>query len=270
MIFCAVLGDPISHSLSPRMHNLWFQREGIDGCMIPVRSSVELLASNLEALQRLGFKGANVTLPLKEKAFQLSDVRSDASMVCGAANLVCFQNQQITADNTDGYGFTWNIRHTVPGWMPRQAAVIGAGGAARAILAALIETGAEKILVTNRTRERISQLPSALLSSIEIVDWQYRDEMLQDCDVLVNTTSLGMVGNPALPLRLDALPKSAVVNDIVYKPLETPLLKAARERGNIVVDGFGMLLHQAVPAFRAWTGVTPTIDQRFREMVLSS
>ncbi len=264
----AVLGHPIAHSLSPTVHNYWLANHGLKGQYCAIDAAPKLFGYTLEALPRLGFIGVNVTLPLKENALSLSDHATPVAQKLGASNMLTFTPGGVVADNTDAYGFTWNIRQRFPDWRPKTAAVLGAGGAARAVVTALKSCGATRILVSNRTAERARKMVEDLEQNMEIVPWSEREEMLAGCDTLINATSLGMTGKQPLELRLEKLPRTALVNDIVYVPLETPLLAAARARGNRVVDGLGMLLHQAVPAFEAWFRVRPQVDEGLRKAVL--
>lgn len=266
----AVLGCPISHSLSPRIHNHWIALHGLKGFYSAIDTPPDQFGTTLEALPRLGFAGVNVTLPLKQHALARADTVTESARRIGASNTLTFTANGIEADNTDAYGFTWNIRQMFPSWVPSTAAVLGAGGAARAIAVALQDAGARQILLCNRTEEKAKQLARDIGGPIAVLPWADRHDMLGACDTLVNTTSLGMQGKEPLTLTLDALPKSAVVNDIVYVPLETDLLRNARLRGNPVVDGLGMLLHQAVPAFERWFGQRPTVDDAVRQLVLTT
>jgi shikimate dehydrogenase len=264
-----VIGHPVAHSRSPRLHGHWLARYGIAGHYVPLQVAPEDLAATLALLPRIGFRGANVTLPHKEAALALASDATEEARRIGAANTLVFSEHGIVADNTDAYGFARNILDHRPDWRPRTVAVIGAGGAARAVLAALIDRGATEIRLTNRTLERAQQLAEAFGPAVHPVAWEARAEMLGGCDTLVNAASLGMTGKPALDLPLAELPRDAVVNDLVYAPLETPLLAVARARGNTTVDGLGMLLHQAAPGFERWFGKRPEVDDALRAAVLA-
>jgi shikimate dehydrogenase len=201
----------------------------------------------------------------------LADLVTDRAALMGAANTLIFRKDgKIHADNTDGYGFIENLRQGAPNWFASAgpAAVIGAGGAARAVIASLIESGVEEIRLTNRTRARSDALRQEFGTKIGVVDWVQAGNMLEGATTVVNASSLGMVGKPAMRIPLDALSKTAVVNDLVYAPLETTLLAYARSIGCDVVDGLGMLLHQAAPAFERWFGVRPEVDEDLRRAVL--
>ncbi|MCW1931247.1 shikimate dehydrogenase [Pararhodobacter zhoushanensis] len=264
-----VIGDPIAHSRSPRLHGYWLQRYGITGHYVPLHIRGEDFAKSLEVLPKMGFTGVNVTLPHKHSALALSDHITPLARRIGAANTLTFTENGIEADNTDAYGFAQNILEAHPSWAPRRVALIGAGGASRAVIAALQDLGAAEILLTNRTQSRAEALAQEFGAGVIVVPWADRAAMLDGCDTLVNSTSMGMQGNPALDLDLSALPRDAIVNDLVYAPLETPLLAAARARGNASVDGLGMLLHQAAPGFERWFGVTPQVDADLRKAVLA-
>lgn len=265
----AVIGFPVAHSKSPRLHGHWLARYGIAGHYVPLAIAPQDFAQALAQLPRMGFVGANVTIPHKETALALADRVTPLADRIGAANTLLFTPDGIEADNTDAYGFTQNIREGLPGWSPRRVALIGAGGASRAVIVALQDAGAQDILLTNRSPDRALDLAADFGPGVTPVPWRDRQAMLDGCDTLVNATSLGMTGQPALDLDLGALPVSAVVNDLVYAPLETPLLAAARARGNLGIDGLGMLLHQAAPGFERWFGIRPTVDQDLRKAVLA-
>jgi shikimate dehydrogenase len=265
----AVLGYPVTHSRSPRLHGHWLERHKIAGHYVPLQVAPEDLEAALALLPRLGFRGANVTLPHKEAALALADEATPTARRIGAANTLFFSDAGIRADNTDAYGFTRNVLDHQPDWRPRAAAVIGAGGAARAIIVALLDQGAKEIRLTNRTPDRAAHLAQEFGAAIRVHPWQARSDMLSGCDTLVNATALGMTGKPPLELSLDALPRDALVNDLVYAPIETALLAAARARGNSAADGLGMLLHQAVPGFEGWFGLRPSVDAALRDAVLA-
>jgi shikimate dehydrogenase len=268
-----VMGWPIGHSRSPVLHSYWLQRYGITGSYVPLAVRPEQLQQALRALPVLGFAGCNVTVPHKEAAFRLVDEPDTAARRTGSVNLVIIRpDGTLEGRSTDGYGFIENLRQTAPGWFPGQApvTVIGAGGAARAIAAALLDAGETRIRITNRTDSRAADLVRDFSPGLEAWPWSQRDIALTDCHLVINATVLGMAGQEALALDLSFLPKSAIVCDIVYVPLETPLLAAARARGNIVVDGLGMLLHQARPAFAGWFGVDPAVDDGLRRAVLDT
>ncbi|MEM6945789.1 MAG: shikimate dehydrogenase, partial [Pseudomonadota bacterium] len=226
----------------------------------------------VRALPKAGFRGVNVTVPHKQAALRIADGRSAAAEAIGASNTLVFgPDGAIFADNTDAYGFIENLRAGAPSWAGADgpAVVLGAGGAAQAVIHALLRAGVVEVRLTNRTRDRAEALADRFGPCVHVVDWSARGEALEGAALLVNTTVLGMTGKPTLELALDALSPKAVVNDIVYVPLETPLLAAARERGATVVDGLGMLLHQARPGFRAWFGRDPVVDDALRHACLA-
>ena len=265
-----VIGWPIEHSRSPAIHGYWLKHYKIDGDYRAEAVRQEDVAAFLNSLAVKGYVGANVTLPHKEEALRLADSVDAAAQAIGAANTLWLDEAgKLHASNTDAYGFMTNLEQQAPGWndKKRPVIVLGAGGAARAILYGLIEAGVGKILLLNRSRDRAEALAKIFGRNIEVRDWSQRSSALAGGGLLVNTTSLGMAGKPPLDLDLAALPKDAVVADIVYNPLETELLAAARVRGNRVVDGLGMLLYQAVPGFERWFGVRPEVTGELRKQV---
>lgn len=268
-----VMGWPVAHSRSPALHGFWLEHHGIDGAYLPLPVRPENLAAALRALPLLGFAGCNLTLPHKEAALGILDRIDPAALRVGAVNTVIVgADGTLEGRNTDGFGFIENLRAAVPGFTAAAgpAVVIGAGGGARAVIAALLDDGAPEIRLANRRRERAAALADALGGPIRLVDWTARAAALADAALLVNTTSLGMAGQPPLDLPLDALPRTAVVSDIVYVPLDTPLLAAARARGNPAVDGLGMLLHQGRPGFAAWFGTMPAVTPALRAAVMAT
>jgi shikimate dehydrogenase len=267
-----VMGWPVAHSLSPRLHGHWLHRYGIDGAYVPLAVPPERLEQALQALPALGFAGVNLTIPHKEAAVSLVDQLSPAAERIGAVNTVVVEpDGTLSGDNTDGFGFIAALSESDVAWRAGAgpAVVLGAGGAARAVAVALLDSGAPEVRLLNRTPERAHALARKLGGAIHAVPWAERSAALDGAALLVNTTSLGMRGQPPLVLPLDALPRTALVSDVVYTPPVTALLVAARARGNRVVDGLGMLLHQARPGFRAWFGVDPVVDDDLRAVVLA-
>ena len=266
-----VLGNPIAQSKSPKLHKHWLRKYGLPGDYVPIHVTDDNLEAVLRAMPKMGFVGANVTLPHKIAALQLADQVSDRATLIGAANTLTFRNDgTIYADNTDGYGFIANLRQNAPEWDPTSgpAAVFGAGGAARAIIVALADAGVSEILLSNRTRPKADALRAEFGARIRVVDWVQAGNMLEQAVTVVNTTSLGMVGNAELRVPLDGLRKGTLVTDIVYSPLRTKLLQDADAAGCVTVDGLGMLLHQGVPGFERWFGVRPQVDDETRQAVL--
>ncbi len=267
-----VIGWPVRHSRSPQLHSHWLARYGVDGAYVPLAVPPDMLPTAVRGLSALGFAGVNVTVPHKEAALELADTVDPTAARIGAANLlVVGDDGGIAASNTDGFGFLAHLRDTVAAWSPadRPAVVIGAGGSSRAILVALADAGVPEIRLVNRTVSRAEQLAQNLGGPLRIQDWANRAEALEDVSLIVNTTTQGMAGQEPLDLPLETAPVDAVVYDIVYVPLETPLLRAARARGHPVVDGLGMLLHQARPSFAAWFGIDPVVDEALRIAVLA-
>ena len=266
-----VIGWPVAHSRSPVLHGYWLKELGIDGAYVPMAVKPENLRRALQALPLLGFAGCNLTIPHKEEALRaVDDYEPSAKRAGGVNTIVIRPDGRIVGSSTDGFGFTEALGAAVSGFDAGAgpAVVLGAGGAARAIVAALLDGGAREIRLVNRTPERATKLAKELGGEVRGVAWEKRNEALGEASLLVNATSLGMEGQPALELALDNLPRGAVVNDIVYVPLETPLLAAARARGNRCVDGLGMLLHQARPGFEAWFGVAPQVTEGLRQALL--
>ena len=251
-----VMGWPVGHSRSPRIHGYWLEEKGIDGAYLPLAVRPEELAAALGALPALGFRGCNLTAPHKEAALARMNTLSETARRISAVNTVTVGDDgALHGDNTDGYGFISHLRQEAPGWEAgAPVAVLGAGGAARAVVDALSTAGVPEIRLLNRSGERAAALAEEAGEAVRPLPWDQRDEALAGCGLLVNTTNLGQVGKPALALALDRLRAAAVVYDLVYAPLETDLLKAARGRGHVAVDGLGMLIHQARPGFAAWFG----------------
>jgi len=262
-----IAGWPVTYSRSPRLHGFWLQRYGIDGAYIPLPIRPGEFAIAMRGLLAAGFAGANVTIPHKISAFDICDTIDDTARRAGAVNTLVFQDGKIAGSNTDGYGFVANLHaHGVdPATGP--VLLLGAGGSARAVAAALLDEGAS-VTVVNRTRARAEGLAREI-PGLRIAEWDARVPALADHALVVNTTPLGMIGHTPLDLDLSRAPASLVVADNVYVPLETPLLAAARARGLRCVEGLGMLLHQAVPGFRAWFGVEPRVDEELRRFVAS-
>lgn len=267
-----VLGNPIAQSKSPKLHKHWLAKYGLAGDYVPLHVAEGNLEAVLRAMPNMGFVGTNVTLPHKIAALRIADQVSDRATLIGAANTLTFRDDgSIYADNTDGYGFISNLKQNAPAWDPTAgpAAVLGAGGAARAIIVALADAGVSEILLSNRTRIKADALRAEFGSRIHVVEWVQAGGMLADAATVVNTTALGMVGHPELRVSLDGLRKGTLVTDIVYSPLRTKLLDDAEAMGCVTVDGLGMLLHQGVPGFERWFGVRPEVDEETRAVVLA-
>ncbi len=266
-----VIGHPIVHSRSPRLHRHWLQTYGLDGHYIPMDVAPENLEQVLRSLPKAGFVGVNITVPHKEAVMQIADQITDRATLIGAANTLIFlPDGKIHADNTDGYGFMENLRAGAPDWDPTSgpAVVLGAGGASRAVVSALCEVGVPEIILTNRTRLRADKLREDFGQRIRVVEWVQAGNVIEEAKLVVNTTSLGMMGQRELRVPLDGLQKDAVVTDLVYAPLKTNLLLEAEEAGCVTVDGLGMLLHQAVPGFERWFGERPAVDSATRAAAL--
>ncbi|MBB3994138.1 shikimate dehydrogenase [Sulfitobacter undariae] len=266
-----VIGSPIAHSKSPQLHRHWLETYGIAGHYIPMDVSVDNLEEVLRTLPKMGFVGVNLTIPHKEKVMEFADLITDRATLIGAANTLIFRkDSKIHADNTDGYGFIENLKAGAPHWVPSAgpAAVLGAGGAARAVITSLLDAGVPEILLSNRTRIRAEQLQKEFGNRIQVYDWVQAGNMIDDASLLVNTTSLGMIGKGELRVPLDGLRSETIVTDLVYAPLKTKMLATAEEYGCTTVDGLGMLLHQAVPAFERWFGRRPEVNRATRAAAL--
>lgn len=264
-----VIGWPISHSRSPLIHGYWLKRYGIAGSYerIPVRP--EDLPAFLTGLTGQGFAGCNVTLPHKEAAFRTVRTADAATARLGVVNTVFARDGDLWGTSTDGEGFLASLTAGHPGWRAegQTVVILGAGGATRALVGALIDAGAARLLIANRTRAKAEELRRDFGSKVEPHDWAQAPEILRRADLLINTTSLGMTGQPPLAVELAHLPKSALVTDIVYTPLETDLLQRAKARGNAIVPGLGMLLHQAVRGFELWFGTRPEVTDDLYDLV---
>lgn len=267
-----VIGSPIAHSRSPQLHGHWLRTYGVRGFYIPMDVASADLETVLRTLPKMGFVGVNITIPHKEAVLRIADLVTDRATLIGAANTLIFRaDGKIHADNTDGYGFIENLRTGAPDWQAGAgpAVVFGAGGAARAVIVALLDAGVPRIILTNRTRSRAEKLQSDFGNRVEVVDWVQAGNVLEDAALVVNTSSLGMLGQPEMRIPLDGLRKNAVVTDLVYNPLRTRLLETAATRGCTTVDGLGMLLHQGVPGFERWFGPRPVVDEATRQAVLA-
>ncbi|HEV2161536.1 MAG TPA: shikimate dehydrogenase [Stellaceae bacterium] len=272
MMRACVMGWPIAHSLSPALHGYWLKAHGIAGEYSRLAVAPADLPAALARLRTEGWRGCNLTIPHKEAALAQLDRVDAAARRIGAVNTIAVENGKLAGFNTDGFGFIENLRAAVPDFDAKAgpAVVLGAGGAARAIIDALGAAGAPAIRLANRSLDRARTLARNFGGAIEPVPWDRRAAALDGATLLVNATSLGMDKNPPLELDLARLPKTAVVNDIVYAPLETALLKAAKARGNRTVDGLGMLLHQGRPGFELWFGVRPAVTPALRAAVLAA
>ena len=266
-----VIGSPIAHSRSPALHQFWLRKYGIPGFYIPMDVATDNLEQVIKTLPKMGFVGVNVTIPHKETVMKVADLVTDRATLIGAANTLIFRKDgKIHADNTDGFGFIENLKQGAPAWNPKSgpAVVLGAGGAARAVVASLADSGVPEILLTNRTRVRAEKLRDDFGKRVTVVDWVQAGNLMEDAAIVINTTSLGMIGKPELRVPLDGLRKGTVVTDLVYTPLKTNLLTEAEAAECVTVDGLGMLLYQAVPAFERWFGKRPEVDSETRAVVL--
>jgi shikimate dehydrogenase len=265
-----ILGWPIGHSRSPRLHGYWLREYGVDGVYVPLAAAPDSIEAAFRGLPGLGFRGVNVTIPHKLSALTACDHVDDVAARIGAVNTIIIGDDgALSGTNTDAFGFLANLRQESDWRGPEgPAVVLGAGGAARAVCVALLDAGAPEVRITNRTDARAQALAEEF--GLTPIPWADRAAALDGAALVANATSLGMTGQPPLEVSLDALPSDALVHDIVYAPLETELLAQARVRGNPIVDGLGMLLHQARPGFEAWFGVSPEVTPALRKFVLES
>jgi len=265
-----VMGWPVTHSLSPKLHNYWLEENNIDGAYIPLAVQPENIEQALVSLKTLGFMGCNLTIPHKALAIKYVEEITPLALRIGAINTIVVQkNGSLKGDNTDAFGFLKNLYEQIPNFDCAHGStiILGAGGAARAVCVALIDAGAREICVLNRSQDRGEKLVSDFGPIVSSKSWELRGSALKNASLLVNTTSLGMRGQPNLEIDISLLPVNAVVYDLVYSPLMTRLLISAGARGNRVVDGLGMLLHQARPGFFAWFGKEPEVSERLRSFV---
>ncbi|ESY62957.1 shikimate dehydrogenase [Mesorhizobium sp. M0051] len=265
-----VTGHPIKHSRSPKIHGYWLAKHGIDGSYEAIDVAPANFAGFVKTLQANGYSGGNITIPHKEAAFALADNRDQAAQDIGAVNTLWFEDGILWGGNTDAHGFAANLDDHAPGWASNgPAVVLGAGGASRAVIHALKQRGVDDIRIVNRTLARAMELRDRFGAGVSAHGMAATGELLADAGLLVNTTALGMHGNEGLSADPALLPDHAVVTDIVYVPLETPLLAAARARNLKAVDGLGMLLHQAVPGFERWFGIRPQVTAELRALIVA-
>ncbi|MBC6443628.1 MAG: shikimate dehydrogenase [Rhodobacteraceae bacterium] len=264
-----VIGWPVKHSKSPIIYRYWLEKNNIRGHYTDIEISPDDFQKCIFQLADDGFVGVNVTIPYKESAIAMADKKTSRASSIGAANMLIFRGGGIIAENTDAEGFIRNLRASAPDWNPARGMVLvlGAGGAARAIIYALVESGASQIFIANRTQFRAKNLAAEF--QLSLISWDDINQATAEASMVVNTTSLGMAGQPPLDIELNC-PSDALVTDIVYTPVETPLLAQAKAKGLATVDGLGMLLHQAVPGFEAWFGTRPAVTPALREKVLSA
>jgi shikimate dehydrogenase len=272
-LLAGVIGDPITHSKSPKLHNYWLNQYNIEGFYIPVKVSALNLKQSVDSLINLGFRGINVTIPHKVTILSLADKVTDRASVIGAANTLYFSSTgKITADNTDGYGFKTNIYHHHNQWRPENgpAVVFGAGGAAKAIVYTLLAEGVPKVKLLNRTKVKAQLIADNLGNKVEVYDWYASAEALKGATTVVNTTSMGMIGQPNFEPLLINLEPTALVTDLVYAPIETSFLLSAKKAGYKTVDGLGMLLYQAEIGFTNWFNYRPEINDNLKAFMLKN
>ncbi len=274
MIKSGVIGNPIKHSKSPIIHGYWLNKYDINGSYKAIEIDNDDFEEQIYNLFKEGYAGFNVTIPYKIRIIDICDYLSDDARAIGAVNTVIrMKNGKIEGRNTDSFGFIENIKNNIDNYHfnNKNAMILGAGGAARACVYGLLKEGTKKLYISNRTKEKAENLAKEMkkYGNIEVVDWNNKENYLEDIKLLVNSTSLGMTGKNELEIDLSSLPKDALVNDIVYAPLNTQLLCKAKNNGNEIVTGIGMLIHQAIPAFEAWFGIKPKVTQELEKLVLS-
>ena len=266
-----VIGNPIAHSKSPKLHNYWLSKYKINGFYIPFSVTTENLETSIKSLMALGFSGVNVTIPHKTNVLSFADSITDRASLIGAANTLYFSKSgKIHADNTDGYGFIQNIIDEIPDYdfYDKTALIYGAGGSARAIASALLSTGVKEVGITNRTRSKAQIISENLGAKVSVVDWRSAPDTITKVDIIINATSMGMVGQPDFSQPISRAKKTALVVDIVYNPLVTELIKEAKKLKLKTVGGIGMLINQAVPGFEHWFQKKPQIDEKIRRFIV--
>jgi len=266
-----VIGNPIAHSKSPKLHNYWLSKYKINGFYIPFSVTTEKLETSIRSLMELGFSGVNVTIPHKTNVLSFADSITDRAALIGAANTLYFSKSgKIHADNTDGYGFIQNIIDEIPEYdfYDKTAFIYGAGGSARAIASALLSNGVKEVGITNRTRSKAQIISENLGAKVSVVDWRAAPDTITKVDIIINATSMGMVGQPDFSQPISRAKKTALVVDIVYNPLITELIKEAKKMKLKTVGGIGMLINQAVPGFEHWFQKKPQIDNEIRRFIV--
>ena len=273
-MLAGVMGWPIAQSRSPILHNYWIEKYKLNGRYVPLAVKPDNLGDAIRGLRALGFRGCNLTMPHKQMAMTMVDRVTDTAKRIGAVNCIVVEpDGKMWGTNNDGNGYYLSLKEVAPSWKPADGpiAILGAGGAARGLLVTLIENGANEIRLINRTFDKAEKLAKDVDSRIvKAVPWEKRADVIGDVALLTNATDRGFAGKPALDISLDKLPKQALVSDLIYTPPETPFLAAARARGNVTVNGLGMLLHQARPAFEAWFGVMPEITDDLRAAIMAT
>ena len=266
----AVIGYPVSHSLSPVMHGYWLKHYGIDGHYGAMAVTPDALKGALKTLADRGFMGCNLTMPYKEAALSMMDVHDESCLMSGAVNTIVMKDGQLHGYNSDGFGFVESLKAQVPDWSGKRVVILGTGGAARGIIASLRGAGAEHFVLVNRTRAKAERVVKQFkMTAVDVIDWEDRNAALDGASLVVNCTSLGMVGDQPLELDVSRLPDDATISDIVYRPLETQLLAASRARGLKVAEGLSMLMHQGRLGFEYWFGVDPAVTQDLANTLLA-
>jgi shikimate dehydrogenase len=272
-ILAGVMGWPITQSRSPILHNYWIEKYKRNGRYVPLAVRPERLSEAIRGLPALGFRGCNLTMPHKQYAMTMVDSLTDTAKRIGAVNcIVVGEDGKMSGTNNDGNGYVLSVQEVAPHWQPSEGpiAILGAGGAARAVIVALLERGAHEIRLINRTFEKAESLAKEFGHTIKPLAWDQRGDAIADVALLTNATNQGMTGNPPLQISLDKLSRRTLVSDLIYVPPETPFLTAAKARGNVTINGLGMLLHQARPAFQAWFGIMPEITTDLRAAIMAT
>jgi len=268
-----VMGWPIAQSRSPIIHNYWIKKYSLNGRYVPLAVRPEWLTDAIRGLPALGFRGCNLTMPHKQLAMKMVDSLTETAKRIGAINcIVVGDDGKMSGTNNDGNGYALSVQEAAPKWNPSDGpiTILGAGGAARAIIVAMLERGAKDILLINRTFERAQALAKDFGPVIKPIAWEKRNDVIADIALLTNATNQGMLGKPALDILLDKLSRKTLVSDLIYAPPETPFLSAAKKRGNITINGLGILLHQARPAFQAWFGILPELTSDLRATIMAA
>jgi shikimate dehydrogenase len=272
-ILAGVMGWPIAQSRSPVLHNYWIDKYKLNGRYVPLAVRPERLSDAIRGLPALGFRGCNLTMPHKQLAMTMVDSLTDTAKRIGAVNcIVVGEDGKMSGTNNDGNGYVLSVQEVAPQWKPSDGpiAILGAGGAARAIIVALLERGASEIRLINRTLEKAERFAKDFGLAIKPIPWEKRGDAIADVALLTNATNQGMTGHPPLEISLDRLSSRTLVSDLIYVPPETPFLTAAKARGNVIINGLGMLLHQARPAFQAWFGIMPEITSDLRTSIMAT
>lgn len=271
-LLTGVIGFPLSHTKSPIIHNYWLKKYNIKGYYIPIEIKPDNLKQGIQSLINLGFKGINITIPHKVNVLSLADTITDRAAIIGAANTLFFNSDgKIRADNTDSFGFIKSIYDKYPdiNFKDEKALVFGAGGASRAIIHSLLNEGVSEVFLINRTKEKAISVSEQLGARVKVLDWNVNSKLFKNVSFVINTTSLGMKGNPSFHHNIEDVKKNSLLIDLIYDPQETNFLKKGKELGHRTLNGIGMLINQAKPGFEGWFGIKPNIDENLKKMILN-